>query len=94
MQFTEAAGRLVASLGGEGGLLEKGRALLLAPLEQALAPLGQEIGLAVGAGAKGASNAQLRGALERFVTDRYLPDIYVNFRWVLLLTGGPAIGQA
>lgn len=70
----------MARIGGESGLLEKGRALLLAPLEQAMAPFGQDLGLA--GGAKGATNAQLRAALERFITDRYLPDVYVHFRWV------------
>ena len=69
MQFTDAAGRLVADLAGEqGGLLGRSRALLLAPL-------GQDLGMGSRTG-----NAQLRGALERFVTDRYLPDIYVAFR--------------
>ncbi|KAK9811074.1 hypothetical protein WJX73_000162 [Symbiochloris irregularis] len=78
LQFTEAAGRLVASTGGEGGLLEKGRALLLAPLDLALSPLGQDLGLA--GGGKGATSTQLRAALERFITDRFLPDVYVHFR--------------
>ena len=85
LQFTDAAGRLVAELGSEQGLLGKSKALLLSPLGQLgqlgqigqLAQLGQDP-----ASASRAANMQLRGALERFITDRYLPDIYVNFRLV------------
>lgn len=68
----------MADLGSEQGLQQligRSKALLLAPL-------GQDV-----ASGSRASNAQLRGSLERFVTDRYLPDVYVNFRWVNGLVG-------
>lgn len=65
----EAALRLLADLGSEQGLLGKSKALL-----------GTVVGLDDTMARSG--TAQLRNALERFISGRYLPDIYVVYRWV------------